>query len=280
MPCILTDLSLSGADGDISETLRKYFAASSRLKPQAKSRLYLDEVEKMLVQLEQRTKEDDQAALLKELCKQATELDLRTFIRLVKHDLKINARARHILDAFGPQAYPAYQSSRDLEAIVRNFAGKPYGSKSPVKAVGKKAAKGASSGIQVMTPISPMLANACKSVEEAFKKNPGGLYSEVKYDGERVQIHKQGAEFKFFSRNLKPVVDHKIKQLKEFIPRAFPGTDDMILDSEIILVDSKTGALLPFGTLGAHKKQTFADASVCLFVFDCLLFDGEDLTQL
>ncbi|XP_026832115.1 DNA ligase 3 isoform X1 [Drosophila erecta] len=131
-----------------------------------------------------------------------------------------------------------------------------------------------------MTPISPMLASPCKSVEEAFKKSPTGLYSEIKYDGERVQIHKQGNEFKFFSRNLKPVVDHKIRALKEYIPQAFPGGGEMILDSEIILVDTDTGALLPFGSLGAHKKQTFANAAVCLFVFDCILYDGEDLTQL
>lgn len=264
-------------DGDISETLRKHFANSSKLKPQPQSKLYLHEVEELLGELEKRTKEDEQTEVLRDLCKQATDMDLRTFIRLIKQDLRINARARHILDAFGPLAYPAYQSSRDLTAIVNAFAGKS--TSTLAKAVGKKT-KVSTSGIQVMTPVSPMLANACKSVEEAFKKNPGGLYSEIKYDGERVQIHKQGAEFKFFSRNLKPVMDHKIKLLKDFIPRAFPGADDMILDSEIILVDTKTGALLPFGTLGAHKKHTFANASVCLFVFDCLLYDGDDLTQL
>jgi len=264
-------------DGDISETLRKHFANSSKLKPQPQSKLYLHEVEELLGELEKRTKEDEQSEVLRDLCKQATDLDLRTFIRLIKQDLRINARARHILDAFGPLAYPAYQSSRDLTAIVNAFAGKS--TSTLAKAVGKKT-KVSTSGIQVMTPVSPMLANACKSVEEAFKKNPGGLYSEIKYDGERVQIHKQGAEFKFFSRNLKPVMDHKIKLLKDFIPRAFPGADDMILDSEIILVDTETGALLPFGTLGAHKKHTFANASVCLFVFDCLLYDGDDLTQL
>ncbi|XP_068157392.1 DNA ligase 3 [Drosophila tropicalis] len=264
-------------DGDVSETLRKYFAASSKLKPQTQSKLYLQEVDEMLRQLEQKTKEDDQTELLKELCKKATELDLRTFIRLIKQDLRINARARHILDAFGPLAYPAYQSSRDLTAIVQQFAGKA------VKAQAKSPAKNlktATRTIQVMTPISPMLANACKSVEEAFKKNPAGLFGEVKYDGERVQIHKKGKEFKFFSRNLKPVMDHKIKRLTEYIPRAFPGAGDMILDSEIILVDTETGTLLPFGTLGAHKKHEYANASVCLFVFDCILYDGEDLMQL
>lgn len=47
-----------------------------------------------------------------------------------------------------------------------------------------------------MYPISPMLAEACKSVEKAIEKCPKGMYSEIKYDGERVQLHKQGNEFK------------------------------------------------------------------------------------
>lgn len=42
-----------------------------------------------------------------------------------------------------------------------------------------------------------MLAEACKSVEAAMAKNPEGVYSEIKYDGERVQIHKHGSEFKW-----------------------------------------------------------------------------------
>ncbi|KAI8046838.1 hypothetical protein M5D96_003052 [Drosophila gunungcola] len=256
-----------GFEGDTLLWVQFLIPAANQ-RPQAHSKLYLQEVEQLLLKLVERTKEDEQTELLQELCTKATDLDLRTFIRLVKHDLRINARARHILDAFGPEAYPAYQSSRDL------FAGKE--NKKDAISPAKKAKKVNLSGIQVMTPISPMLASACKSVEEAFKKSPAGLYSEIKYDGERVQIHKQGDDFKFFSRNLKPV----IRALKEYIPRAFPGGGEMILDSEIILVDTDTGALLPFGSLGAHKKQTFANAAVCLFVFDCILYDGEDLTQL
>lgn len=47
-----------------------------------------------------------------------------------------------------------------------------------------------------MFPISPMLAGECNSVEKAIEKFPQGLYSEIKYDGERVQLHKRGNEFK------------------------------------------------------------------------------------
>uniref|UniRef100_A0A034VFR9 DNA ligase n=1 Tax=Bactrocera dorsalis TaxID=27457 RepID=A0A034VFR9_BACDO len=264
-------------DGDVSETLRKYFELSKKLKPQTESTLYLQDVDEFLIKLEQRTKEDEQTDLLRQICKQATALDLRMIVRLIKQDLRINAGARHILDAFGPLAYPAYQSSRDLTAVVKQFAGTGKQKvASPIKAT---KITGQVGSVQVMTPISPMLANACKSVEEAFKKCPNGLYTEIKYDGERVQIHKRGSEFKFFSRNLKPVMDHKIKRFHELIPKAFPGGGDMILDSEIILVDTITGSLLPFGTLGAHKKKEFSHAEVCIFTFDCLLYKGEDLTN-
>lgn len=45
-----------------------------------------------------------------------------------------------------------------------------------------------------MQPVQPMLAMACKSVEMAFQKCPNGMFSEIKYDGERVQLHKEGKE--------------------------------------------------------------------------------------
>lgn len=58
--------------------------------------------------------------------------------------------------------------------------------------------------------ISKLQAEACKSVEYGMKKCPNGMYSEIKYDGERVQVHKKGDEFKYFSRSLKPVLPHKV----------------------------------------------------------------------
>ena len=36
------------------------------------------------------------------------------------------------------------------------------------------------------------------------------MYAEIKYDGERVQLHKNGSEFQYFSRSLKPVLPHKV----------------------------------------------------------------------
>ena len=71
----------------------------------------------------------------------------------------------------------------------------------------------------------------------------------------------------------------KIFLVLEYLPKACPGGNDMIIDSEVLLVDTKTGQPLPFGTLGVHKKTAFANASVCLFIFDCLLFNEETLVE-
>jgi len=103
------------------------------------------------------------------------------------------------------------------------------------------------------------------------------MFAEIKYDGERVQVHKKGNDFKFFSRSLKPVLPHKVSHLRDFIPQAFPYGDDLILDSEILLIDLNTSQPLPFGSLGVHKKNEFHDANVCLFVFDCIYYNGESL---
>lgn len=47
-------------------------------------------------------------------------------------------------------------------------------------------------------------------MNDVFKKCPDGIYSEIKYDGERVQLHKNKNKYEFFSRSLKPVLGHKV----------------------------------------------------------------------
>ena len=95
------------------------------------------------------------------------------------------------------------------------------------------------------------------------------MFAEIKYDGERIQIHKKGDQFQYFSRSLKSVQAHKVRvytltfwshivslqvaHIKDYLPQACPHGDSMILDSEVLLVDLKTGDPLPFGTLGVHK---------------------------
>lgn len=249
--------------GDIGETIQHFFEKS---KPASKSKLSVADVDDFLEELSKLTKEDEQIDHFRSIVPKCTPNDLKVLIRLIRHDLRMNAGAKHILQGVHQDAYEVYQSSRDLDAVVSKCLGDT--NKTIVKA-----------SVSLMTPCLPMLAEACKSVEQAMAKCPNGIYSEIKYDGERVQVHKKGSEFKYFSRSLKPVLPHKIAHFKEFIPKAFPHGKDLILDSEILMVDTNTGKPLPFGTLGIHKKNEFKNATVCLFVFDCIYYNGEVLTN-
>ncbi|XP_040280730.1 DNA ligase 3 [Bufo bufo] len=255
--------------GDVSETVRIFFEESKSFPPAAKSLLTIHEVEDMLNQLSKMTKEEDQQKVLEDMAHRCTSNDLKCIIRLVKHDLKMNSGAKHVLDALDPNAYDAFKASRNLgdvvERVLRNRQQGP----------GMK--KTLSIEASLMTPVQPMLAEACKSIEYAMKKCPNGMYAEIKYDGERVQVHKNGDHFSYFSRSLKPVLPHKVAHFKDYIPKAFPGGNSMILDAEVLLIDTNTGKPLPFGTLGVHKKAAFQDANVCLFVFDCIYFNGVSL---
>uniref|UniRef100_A0A8C1U839 DNA ligase n=1 Tax=Cyprinus carpio TaxID=7962 RepID=A0A8C1U839_CYPCA len=258
--------------GDVSETVRIFFEQSKFFPPAAKSLLTIQEVDASLSRLSQLTKEDDQQAELQDIAKKCTGNDLKCYIRLVKHDLKINSGAKHVLDAVDPNAYDAFKASRNLgdviDRVLRNQQDASNGT-GPRKILSVEAS--------LMTPVQPMLAEACKSIEYAMKKCPNGMYSEIKYDGERVQVHKNDNHFSYFSRSLKPVLPHKVAHFKDFIPQAFPGGHSMILDAEVLLIDTKTSKPLPFGTLGVHKKAAFQDAQVGLFVFDCIYFNGISL---
>lgn len=260
--------------GDVSETVRMFFDESKSFPPAAKSLLTIQEVDASLTRLSQLTKEDEQQNELEDIAKKCTSNDLKCIVRLIKHDLKMNAGAKHVLDAVDPNAYDAFKASRNLgdviERVLKNQQEVSNGS-GPKKLLTIEAS--------LMTPVQPMLAEACKSIEYAMKKCPNGMYSEIKYDGERVQVHKNGDSFSYFSRSLKPVLPHKVAHFKEYIPQAFPGGHSMILDAEVLLIDTKTSKPLPFGTLGVHKKAAFQDAKVCLFVFDCIYFNGVSLME-
>lgn len=111
------------------------------------------------------------------------------------------------MDALNPQAYAAFQASHDIEAVVEktrksNDGGGKF----------KLTRKNLSVSIKLMTPVKPMLAEPGRSAEAVMDKaaTSGGILVEIKYDGERIQIHKQGNKFAYFSRSLKQVPPHKV----------------------------------------------------------------------
>uniref|UniRef100_A0A7S1KS15 DNA ligase (ATP) n=1 Tax=Percolomonas cosmopolitus TaxID=63605 RepID=A0A7S1KS15_9EUKA len=136
--------------------------------------------------------------------------------------------------------------------------------------------------IRLGKPVKPQLAKAVKTFQEAIKRCPNGMFADLKVDGERLQIHKDGDKFQYWSRNLRPVTEYKIKDVKEFIEQSTTA-NQVILDGEITMVSTKTGEALPFGALGKHKRQQYGNEDECvvaIFLFDILFYEGKSLLDM
>ena len=136
--------------------------------------------------------------------------------------------------------------------------------------------------LQVLTALQPMLAQAADSCADALART-GEASVEVKLDGARIQVHRQGQEVRVFTRNLRDVT----AALPEVAAAAAQlHVEAVILDGEAIALGAD-GAPLPFqetisrfsrqaGTAGGATGSAAAVAVSPAF-FDCLHLDGEDL---
>ena len=96
--------------GDVALTAAHFFSSSPRVQAAQKPSLTLAQVDAFLEQLSKTGREAEQEAVLGRLLRVATPAWLRWFIRLVCHDLRMGAQAKHVLGALGPKVYDAYQS--------------------------------------------------------------------------------------------------------------------------------------------------------------------------
>ncbi|VDN91809.1 unnamed protein product [Brugia pahangi] len=250
--------------GDVSETICSFWSKLDG--DRKKSKITNQMVDDWLEKLSELTREKEQQMHFSEICKLVSCLELKYIIRLIMKDLRVNAGAKHMLEGLKKGAYEMFQNSRNLQGVIEKCQ---YTDKEKLL----------ESGIVLNTPIKPMLAEPCRSIKQAMEKCNKEMYAEIKYDGERLQLHKDGSKFMFFSRSLKPTVDHKVVDLNKIVSEAFPTSRDLIVDAEMLLIDTNTGKPLPFGTLGIHKKKQFKDAAVCLFVFDCIYYDSNSLIE-
>jgi len=110
----------------------------------------------------------------------------------------------------------------------------------------------------------------------------GGWVYEPKLDGVRVLAHVTGGKVRLWSRNRKPI-EGGYPELVAALETATRG--DAVLDGEIVAIDPKTG-LSSFARL--QQRMQLRDAvraartgvAVRLYLFDCLYYEGVDLTNL
>ncbi|PKS07179.1 hypothetical protein jhhlp_005779 [Lomentospora prolificans] len=137
--------------------------------------------------------------------------------------------------------------------------------------------------ISIHVPLRPMLGSITRDLSEMLTKLQGRDFAcEFKYDGQRAQVHCDGAgKVSIFSRHLELMTD-KYPDLVALIPQIRgQGVDSFIMEGEVVAVDSATGELKNFQTLTNRARKDVEIGSisiqVCLFAFDLMYINEEPL---
>ncbi len=130
-------------------------------------------------------------------------------------------------------------------------------------------------------PLRPQLAERLPNPEAVIKKL-GTVGVQPKYDGLRVQIHKNADQVSLFSRNLESMTE----MFPELVAAASKlKVKNVILDGEAIAYNPESEEYVPFQETTARRRKEdieefAARAPMRAFVFDVMFRDGSDLTPL
>ena len=135
-------------------------------------------------------------------------------------------------------------------------------------------------GFSVFSPVKLMLAQTAQTVAEALTEHGGKTALEYKYDGARVQIHKQNGKVQIFSRRLSNVTE-SLPEIVESIKRNITAQSG-IVEGEVVALDS-AGFPIAFQHLMRRFKRTRDVADIAqripltLYLFDVLYLNGDQL---
>ena len=213
-------------------------------------------------------------SLLKGLYNRMTQEERQYLSRTLMGELRMGAVEGIVLGAI------ASASGATLESVRR-----AYMISGGLDEIAEIAMQGGEEVLQSVTmtvfnPIRPMLASPSDSVAEALQETgvPAGV--EIKYDGARVQVHKEGPSVRIFSRRLSDVT----ASLRDVAHKVSSEVDShrVLSEGEVVAVDAE-GRPLPFQDLmrrfGRIRDigKAVSKIPVVLRLFDVLLLDDEIL---
>ena len=183
----------------------------------------------------------DKLTVLKWMLRKTTAKEQKWFVRIIIKELKIGISEKTVLNTFHPDALDLFQATSSLIKVANELT-------DPSVRI-----EGAQGVISLFNPVKPQLA-ARKNPEEVVELMKGFPFViETKFDGERIQIHKNGDTVRLYSRNSnevtaiygKKVIPNVLKQVK---------VNKCIIDGELLVWDNITQKFEDFGKLKTFGK--------------------------
>ncbi|HYK07988.1 MAG TPA: ATP-dependent DNA ligase [Candidatus Eisenbacteria bacterium] len=220
-------------------------------------------------------------AILSDLLKGTDSLSAKFLVRIPLGNLRLGIGDPTVLDALATARLgdksqrhyleDAYNRTSDLGLIAKTL----WGVKNPIKAV--EAVEKLE--VTVGKPIRSELCERLPSPEKTIEKM-GTVDSQFKYDGFRVQIHKDGDTISLFSRNLENMT-HMFPEIIEGAKRQIKAKT-AILDTEALAYNPDSEEFLPFQETTKRRRkhnieETMKSLPLRSFVFDILYRNGKSL---
>ena len=130
---------------------------------------------------------------------------------------------------------------------------------------------------RVFVPLLPMLAEVAADPAEALDAHGGASAMEYKYDGARIQLHRDGDRVAIWSRRMTDVT-RSLPDIVAIALRDLSGAP-LILDGEVVALDA-AGRPLPFQELMRRFRrvrgveEAAGALPLTLHLFDCLMAAG------
>ncbi len=219
--------------------------------------------------------QDIKSKLLVSLLQKASPIEAKYVCRIVLSMLRMGVGDMTVLDALAI-AFTGEKRNKEILEQAYNIC--------PdvgiiAKTLVNKGLKGLEKiDINVGRPIKMMLAQRVENLEEVPGKMSEGFTAEAKYDGERVQAHKESkGKITLFSRRLESITD-QFPDLVDYLKKQVEAKE-FVLEGEILAIDEK-GNHLPFQVLmqrrRKHEVEEYAKKiPIQLKCFDLLYCNGK-----
>ena len=221
--------------------------------------------------------QDQKSNILISLLQKTSSLGAKYVCRIVLGTLRMGVAEMTVLDSLAI-AFTGDKQNKEVLEQAYNLC-PDVGEIAEI--IGKKGLKGMEKvEIKVGRPIKMMLAQRVQELEEVSEKISGELTVEAKYDGERIQAHKNSKEkITLFSRRLENITD-QFPDLVEHLQQGIKAKE-FILEGEVLAIDAE-GNHLPFQTLMQRRRKYDVEEyikkiPVRLKCFDLLYLNGKSV---
>ncbi|XP_031271275.1 DNA ligase 4 [Pistacia vera] len=201
----------------------------------------------------------EKISVLSTLIKKTNAMEMKWIIMIILKDLKLGISEKSIFHEFHPDAEDLFNVTCDLKLVCEKLKDRSQRHKRQDIEVGKA--------------VRPQLAMRVSDAHAAWKKLHGKeVIVECKFDGDRIQIHKNGSEIHYFSRNFLDHSEYGHAMSNIIVQNIL--VDRCILDGEMLVWDTSLNRFAEFGSnqeiAKAARDGLDSDRQLCYVAFDIL----------